>query len=142
MLNEYHVKGKDLGLEFIFKYDLNGFLIEFKKNQPLDEKQRLWLYSPLFPETELMMQLWMKNLKTKFVVTKVPADLSFDNIWMMYNYKVSKSDAIKAFVKLNEADKIKCFIGLKAYEVHLSKTRTAKAHLSRYINGRYFENEY
>lgn len=142
MLNEYHVKGKESGLEFIFKYDLNGFLKEFKKNQPLDEKQRLWLYSDVFPETESLMKLWMQRLKNKFVVTKVPADVSFDNLWLLYNYKVSKADAVKAFNKLNEADKIKCFIGIKAYEDHLAKTKTAKAHLSRYINGKYFENEY
>lgn len=142
MLVVYNVKGKELGLEFIFKYDLNGDLIEFKKNQALTEEQRIWLYSGRFPETETMMKLWITDLKKKFVVTKMPADLSFDNLWNLYNLKVSKADAEKSFKKLNEADVIKCFLGLKPYEEYLLKSKIAKAHLSRYINGRYFENEY
>ena len=142
MLTIYKVKGKDVGLEFLFKYDLNGYLTEFKKNQPLTDEQRLWLYSPRFPETEELMKQWIIYLKKKFEVTKVPADLSFDNLWQLYNYKVSKSDAVKAFNKLKEPEVIQCFIGLKAYEEYLAKTKIAKAHLSRYINGKYFENEY
>jgi len=142
MLVVYNVKGKELGLEFIFKYDLNGDLIEFKKNQALDEAQRLWMYSSRFPETEDLMKLWITDLRKKFIVTKMPADLSFDNLWNLYNLKVSKADAEKSFKKLNEADVIKCFLGLKAYEDYLLKSKIAKAHLSRYINGRYFENEY
>ncbi len=142
MLTIYTVRGKELGLEFVFKYDLNGFLAEFKKNQPLDDAQRLWLYSRLFPETEQMMHEWIKHLKNKFEIKKVPADLTFDNLWRLYNYKVSKADAIKAFNKLKEEDVIKCFVALKPYEDYLARTRIAKAHLSRYINGRYFENEY
>src|SRR5690554_403898 len=142
MLTIYKVKGKDVVLEFLFKYDLNGYLTEFKKNQPLTDEQRLWLYSARFPETEELMKQWIIYLKKKFEVTKVPADLSFDNLWQLYNYKVSKSDAVKAFNKLKEPEVIQCFIGLKAYEEYLAKTKIAKAHLSRYINGRYFENEY
>lgn len=138
----YKVKGKDVGLEFLFKYDLNGFLTEFKKNQPLNEEQRLWLYSARFPETEELMNQWIIHLKKRFEVVKVPADLSFDNLWQLYNYKVAKADAEKAFKKLKEPDVIKCFLGLKPYEEYLARTKIAKAHLSRYINGRYFENEY
>lgn len=143
MLIIYKVKGKEVGLEFIFKYDLSGFLIEFKKNVELSEEQRKWLYSERFPEDESLMQKWIAYLKSKFTVVKVPPDLSFENLWTIYNYKVAKADAIKAFAKLkDEADIIKCFLGVKAYEEHLAKTKTAKAHLSRYINGRYFDNEY
>lgn len=142
MTTTYKVKGRDVGLEFLFKYDLNGFLTEFKKNQPLTEEQRLWLYSARFPETEELMKQWIAQLKKKFEVVKVPADLSFDALWILYNYKVSKADAEKAFKKLKEPDVIKCFLGLKPYEEYLLKSKIAKAHLSRYINGKYFENEY
>lgn len=142
MTTTYKVKGKEVGLEFLFKYDLNGFLTEFKKNQPLTEEQRLWLYSPKFPETEELMNQWIIHLKKRFEVVKVPADLSFDKLWELYGYKVSKADAEKAFKKLKEPDVIKCFLGLKPYEEYLAKNKIAKAHLSRYINGRYFENEY
>lgn len=142
MLTVYKVKGKDVGLEFLFKYDLNGFLTEFKKNQPLTQEQRLWLYSARFPEDEELMKEWIVYLKKKFEVVKVPADLSFETLWQLYNLKVSKADAEKAFKKLKEPEVIKCFLGLKPYEDYLIKSKIAKAHLSRYINGKYFENEY
>lgn len=140
----YKVKGKDVGLEFVFKYDLNGVLMSFEKNTALTDAQRLWLYSERFPETESLMRMWISDraMRKKFEVQKAPADLSFDTLWQQYNYKVSKADAEKAFKKLKEPDVIKCFLGLKPYEDHLVKTKVGKAHLSRYINGRYFENEY
>lgn len=142
MLTTYIVKGKDLGLQFLFKYDLKGVLVEFKKNDLLNDDQRLWLYSKVFPETEDLMKAWVLKLRQKFEVIKVPADLSFDNLWNQYNYKVSKEDAVKAFNKLKEPEIIKTFLSLKDYENHLLKTKVGKAHLSRYLNGKYFNNEY
>lgn len=142
MTTTYKVKGRDVGLEFLFKYDLNGFLTEFKKNQPLTEEQRLWLYSARFPETEELMKQWIAQLKKKFEVVKVPADLSFDTLWELYGHKHSKVDAIKSFKKLKEPDVIKVFQSLKKYDEYLARTRIGKAHLSTYINKRRFEDEY
>ncbi|MHC5309118.1 hypothetical protein ACYSNM_03405 [Myroides sp. LJL116] len=145
MLTIYKVKGLDIGLEFIFKYDLNGVLVAFEKNQLLNEAQITWLYSSRFPETEdSLKKNWVQDLKMrkKFKVEKAPADLSFEALWEMYGYKVSKQDAIKAYNKLSEIDILKCFQGLKPYEEYLASKKIGKAHLSRYINGRYFENEY
>lgn len=144
METTYRVKGKDSGLEFIFKYDLNGVLIMFEKNQSLTEKQRLWLYSGIFPETEKLMEGWIKEpvLRRRFVVEKLPADLSFDNLWNLYGYKVSKEDAIKAFKKLKGVEVLNAFLGIKQYEDHLAHKKVGKAHLSRYLNGKYFNNEY
>ncbi|MGG5507919.1 MULTISPECIES: hypothetical protein [unclassified Myroides] len=145
MLTIYKVKGLEIGLEFVFKYDLKGVLRSFEKNQLLNEAQKQWLYSKRFPETEEILQTsWIQdpNMRKKFKVEKAPADLSFDALWELYGYKVSKQDAEKAFNKLSEIDVLKCFQSLKAYEDHLFAKKIAKAHLSRFINGRYFENEY
>lgn len=145
MLTIYKVKGLEIGLEFIFKYNLNGFLVSFEKNQTLNEDQRSWLYSNRFPETEeILKEKWIidSKMRKKFKIEKAPADLSFESLWNLYGYKVSRQDAEKAFNKLNQLEVIKCFQTLKAYEDYLVKTKIAKAHLSRFINARYFENEY
>lgn len=145
MLTIYKVKGMDIGLEFVFKYDLNGILVAFEKNQLLNEAQVRWLYSDRFPETEdVLKRLWIQDpkMRKKFKVEQAPADLSFDALWELYGYKVAKQDSLKAFEKLSELDILKCFQGLKGYEDHLAVKKVGKAHLSRYINGRYFENEY
>lgn len=138
----YKVKGKDVGLEFLFKYDLNGVLMVFEKNQPLTEEQRLWLYSARFPETEVLMKQWTTQLRKKFEVYKAPADLSFENLWVLYDNKVKKVFAEKAYSKLNEAQKIKCFMHIPRYKERILRTKEAQAHLSTYINQSYYEDEY
>jgi len=147
MLTIYKVKGKKSDAEFLFKYDLNGNLMLFEiVGAPLTDKQILWFFKEnnIPSREQFMVDYWLKlpEFKNNFEITKVPADVSFDALWLLYDYKVSKADAIKSYNKLTEAERIKCFIGIKPYEEHLIKTKTAKAHLSRYINGKYFENEY
>ncbi|MDM1045892.1 hypothetical protein HX004_14125 [Myroides sp. 1354] len=146
MITIYKVKGLSIGLEFVFKYDLNGVLVAFEKNKLLNQAQVEWLYNgKIFPETEEKLhKVWIQDLdmRKKFKIEKAPADLSFESLWNLYGYKVSRQDAEKAFNKLNQIEVLKCFQALKAYEDYLARTKIAKAHLSRYINGRYFENEY
>ena len=148
METTYIIKGKNNDTEYLFKYDLEGNLRAFEVvGAPLTDTQIVWFFKGLnIPSREdYMLKYWLKlpKFKALFDIRKVPADLSFDNLWQQYNYKVAKADAIKAFGKLkNEADVIKCFLGLKPYEEYLARTKVGKAHLSRYINGKYFENEY
>lgn len=140
----YKVKGKNIGLEFIFKYSLNGVLTAFEKNEGLTDKQRLWLYSAIFPETEALMKLWISDpgMRKKFEVFKAPADLSFENLWNLYDNKVKKVFAEKAYSKLNEAQRIKCFIHIPKYKERIVRTREAQAHLGTYLNQKYYEDEY
>lgn len=145
-LTTYRAKGKKMGLSLLFKYDLYGNF----KNLEVDEselspQQWNWLFSARFPAHEsIMINTWLKQVdyKEKFDIVKSPADLSFDAAWSQYNHKISRQDAEKAFKKLTEAEKIDFFVSLPRYEAYLKKTKIAKAHMSRYINGKYWENEY
>jgi hypothetical protein len=143
----YRAEGKEMGLVFLFKYDLNGDLREFKiESGTLNQSQVKWLYNPNnFPATEsLMWSKWIKDPKYKkvFQVEKFKADLSFESIWELWDLKIKMQAAIKSWNKLNEAQKIKCFIKHRYYEAHLSKTGQSKAHLSTWINGLRFDDEY
>jgi hypothetical protein len=144
-LTTYRAKGKEIGLVFLFKYDLNGNLKLFEISEgELNEKQIKWLFSN-FPATESIMKtIWMKDKKyTKvFVVEKSVADLSFDALWKMYDHKIAKFHAEKAFSKLKEEAKIKCFLSIPKYLKYLAHSKVAQAHLATYINGQYYENEY
>ncbi len=147
MLTVYKVKGKKSDSEFLFKYDLNGDLILFEViGQKLSNEQIFYFFKENnFPSREqFMIDYWLKlpKYKSHFEITKVPPDLSFDTLWEMYDYKVSKPDAIKAFKKLTEADIIKVFQSLKKYEDYLIRTKIGKLHLSTYLNKRRFEDEY
>ena len=119
-LTTYRAKGKDIGLEFLFKYDLNGNLREFKIEEgQLNGEQMVWLFSSNFPATEGVIKAnWMKLDKYKkvFEVQVSPADLSFEAFWKLYDYKVDKFQADKYFKKLKEADIIKLFLSIPEYK--------------------------
>lgn len=146
LLTTYRAKGKDIGLIFLFKYDLNGNLKLFEVSEgELNPNQTKWLFSTNFPANESIIKtVWMKEEKyTKvFEVNVSPADLSFNTGWIIYNHKLSKLDAEKAFKKMNEAEKIKFFLSLPGYERYLKKSGIAKANLATYINKKYYDNEY
>ena len=51
MLTTYRVKGKTIGLEFLFKYDLNGNLKAFEIAEgELEENQINWLFKGYLPK--------------------------------------------------------------------------------------------
>ncbi|WP_395075358.1 hypothetical protein [Flavobacterium sp.] len=145
-LTTYRAKGKTIGLVFLFKYDLNGILKLFEIEEgELTDDQMKWLYSPKFPATEsIILNTWMKHEKyiNLFNVEVSPADLSFEALWELYDYKVSKLDGIKAFNKLKQGDVIKCFIEVPYYLKSLIKNPgIGKLHLSTYISKRRFDDE-
>lgn len=141
----YTVKSKEKPLLFLFKYDLNGNLKVFEILEgELTPAQQSWLFAH-FPTNEVLMKtVWQKDkaYTTKFEIIKAAPVLDFENFWNIYNNKVSKADSEKQYNKLKDADKIKCFLSIKGYDKYLAKTGVAKAHLSTFINKRYFEDEW
>lgn len=145
-LTTYRAKGKTIGLEFLFKYDLTGNLKTFDiVDGELNDEQIGWLFSKNFPATEdIIRSKWMiddKYIKV-FEVEVSPADISFEALWQLYDHKVSKLDAQKAFAKLKQTDVIKCFIEIPFYKKYLEKNpNIGKLHLATYINKRRFDDE-
>lgn len=168
-LTAYRIKGKEIGLEFLFKYDLNGNLKLFEvATGQLNESQQNWLFKghlgldliflPFgtvkelnqnlklrFPASEQkMISDWVKNkdINAKFEIHIAPADLSFEAFWKIWDLKVKRENSEKAWNKLNEADKIKCFLNFKNYQRHLNLTGQAKAHLVTWLNQKRYNDEY
>ena len=145
-LTTYRAKGKEIGLIFLFKYDLNGNLKLFEISEgELNNEQMKWLFSPNFPANEnIIKTIWSKDKKyTKvFDIEKSPADLSFDALWNLYGYKESRKDAEKFFSKLKEADVIKCFIQVPKYKKKIALTGIAQALLGTWLNKQRYNDEY
>ncbi|WP_300978907.1 hypothetical protein [Flavobacterium sp.] len=144
-LTTYRAKGKEIGMVFLFKYDLNGNLKGFEIAEgELNPDQIKWLFEN-FPATEILMtDIWMKDKKyTKvFEVEKSPPNLAFESLWNLYDNKVKKFEAEKAFNKLKEPDIIRCFLSVPGYNKYLQRKGIAKAHLSSFINKRYFDDDW
>lgn len=146
-LTIYRAKGRELGLVFLFKYDLKGNLREFKVEEgELNGGQMKWLFAQAnFPANEsIMRSIWMLETKFRavFKVEKFTADISFEAFWKLWDLKVKKELSEKAWNKLTEADKIKCFLNFKNYQAHLNHTRQAKAHLVTWLNQKRYNDEY
>lgn len=143
----YRAKGKEIGLVFLFKYDLKGNLKLFEIAEgELNANQMKWLFANAnFPADEsIMRSIWMKDKKylKVFEIEKSPANLSFEALWNLYDNKVKKFECEKSFKKLKEADVIKCFLSIPGYNKYLQRKGVAKAHLSTFINQRYFEDDW
>ena len=83
-----------------------------------------------------------KALRDKFEVETSPADLSFEALWKLYDHKVARLHAEKAFKKMKEETIIKCFVSIPIYKKYLAFSKVGQAHLATFINGQYYENEY
>jgi hypothetical protein len=152
-LTTYRVQGKEIGLVFLFKYDLNGFIRAWEVSEgELNAKQSLWLFAvpdgqscARFPANEAEFKArWLNNddILEKFDISTRPADISFEALWILYDHKVAKQDAMKSFNKLKEDEKIKCFTEIPYYLDYLKRNPgIGKLHLATYINKRRFEDE-
>ncbi len=141
LIKTYTVKMQS-GSIWQFKYNLNGILIYFNVMEgELSEKQEKFLYlDGKFPWKETHIKEWSKLYKTTTVEVGDP-DLSFEHFWKLYDLKVKRDNSEKAWLKLPDADKIKCFLRLKKYNQNLARTNQAKAHLVTWLNQKRYNDE-
>lgn len=125
-----------------FKYNLSGFLIAFNVLEgSISKAHSDWLFvKGKFPYLEEKIKDWQKNLK-QLTIEVSDFDLSFENIWKHYNLKVKRDNSEKAWNKLSDQDKIKCFLRLKKYNANLATNGQSKAHLVTWINQKRFNDE-
>jgi hypothetical protein len=126
-----------------FKYNLNGILTYFNVMEgDLTDKQEKFLYqNGKFPFKEVHLKDW-EQLYPPTKVEITPPDLSFEAGWNQYSHKLARQDAEKSFKKMTDAERLKFFLSLPAYERYLMATGIAKCHMATYINKKYYENEY
>lgn len=142
LIKTYTVKMEN-GDIWQFKYNLKGVLVFFNVMEgDLSDKQEQFLYvNGKFPWKEDSIKEWTKKYKSIKLEVGEP-DLSFKALWNLYDNKVSKFDAEKAFKKLSDADKIKCFLAIPGYKKYLAKKGTGTAHLATFINRQYYNDEW
>jgi hypothetical protein len=128
---------------WLFKYNLKGVLVFFDVLEgDLTDKQEKFLYlEGKFPWKEAHIETWKKLYKT-IAIEVGELDISFKALWNLYDNKVSKFDAEKAFNKLSDADKIKCFLAIPGYKKYLAKKGTGTAHLATFIHRQYYNDEW
>lgn len=102
------------GGQLFFKYDLNGFLLEFKySGRELTPTAAEYIHKRIpFNETKID---WYTDSK-HFEVVKGKPDLSFENFWKTYDDKAKKQRSIKLWSKLNDDDKFNAIAFIKRFK--------------------------
>lgn len=141
-VNVYTIKSLADGYIWRFKYDLNGNYISFEiLSGTLTDTQKRWL-GLNYPWEIETIKIWQVKLKKNFEITIQNPNLSFETLWNLYDNKVKRVESEKQYNKLKEADLIKLFLSVPRYKDYLQRKRIAQAHLSTYINQRYFEDDW
>lgn len=140
----YNLIGSKTNGVLVFKYNLNGVLIDFQLQDcdKMNEKQINWFFTPdRFPYLEHQI----KNFQAvrEFTVTEGELEITFEMFWNAYKYKVKRMQAEKAWEKLSESDQLKAIAGIRHYDGYLQRKRGIdKAHPGSYLNQKYFNDEW
>lgn len=82
-------------------------------------------------------------LAEKFTIVEIPADLSFDRFWEVYNHKVNRKRCLPLYAKLEDSDKFLAIIKIKDYRAYLSRVQWRSAvDPERWLRDRMFETEW
>lgn len=76
----------------------------------------------------------LKDFTAPIVVTTVKQELTFDDFWEAYNYKVDKEVARRRWNALTTKDRIAAYNFIPAYDDFLKKKSLGKLYPSTYIN--------
>lgn len=99
------------GGQLFFKYDLNGFLIEFKySGRELTKTAADYIHGRI-PLNETLIDWYTKH--KHFEVVKGEPDLSFDNFWITYGDKQKKKRSQDLWKKLSNDDKFNAIAYIK-----------------------------
>ena len=139
----YTVTGNNTAVVWVFKYDLNGLLLEFKLQEgTLDNKQVTWLFhKDRFPYSEKRIKGWssIKNLNVQIG----EPDLSFEAFYNAYGNKVQKIRTEKLWNKLSKKDKMAAIAGIRSYNNWLRRQNgIAKAQPDTYLRNRRWEDDF
>lgn len=101
------------GGQLFFKFDLNGYLIEFKySGRELTEVAADYVHK-MIPKRQEQMAFYEKSKGFEVVIGE--PDLSFDVFWNAYDNKSKKQDCIKLWKSLSEDHKYNAIAFIKRF---------------------------
>ncbi len=138
-MSKYVLRSNKLNGTLLFEYDDQGVIKEFVKDAKMDEHQLAYLMLN-FPVTESLLKKQAKNNNWK--LSLVDQDLSFDNFWQTYAYKVgNKKRAERLWNALSKANKAKALDYLTRYETFLLQNPSiSKLYPETYLNQQRWNN--
>ena len=133
-MQEFIFTSKRFKGSMYFVYN-NGILERFENRAELSTEQ-MHFFEHNFP----FRSEYLVHIKGSGDLTEV-TDLSFENFWCKYDYKVDKTQAKKYWEKMPRHDKIAALGGIYKYKYQCNMKNTAMIYPIRYLKNRRWEDE-
>jgi hypothetical protein len=140
-MKKYIVTSSQFMGELVFGYQHNQLV--FMDLDAISEVPSFlaYVYSKL-PVSSEALQGWLASSKT-MKIREVPADLTFENFWNTYGYKVgNKPKAQKLWNALKDQKKALALMKIKPYQKYVEAAAIAMIYPERYLSQERYENEF
>jgi len=125
----------------IYRFDEEDKLKGFDIEATLTDSAREWIINSAPRTVEKLMSFPMRSKTIK--LQEVPMDLTFDNFWTKYGYKVGdKAKTEKLWKAMNDGEKTEALNKINKYNAYLESTGVGKVYAERYLSKKYYQNDY
>jgi hypothetical protein len=140
-MKKYIVTSTQFMGELVFGYH-NDQLVYMDISQAADNSTLVKYIYDRLPIQINGLHYMVRQSKT-FKVIEVPEDISFDNFWNKYAYKVgNKTKCQKLFNALPDEKKALAISKILAYRKYVENTGIAMVYPERYLSQERYENEF
>ena len=113
------------------EFNKDGFMIRTDTtNAELSEKQQIWFLQKMPRE---FSELHRVIAGTTAKLTALVKEITFEEIWEKYDFKVGKKEALAKWNKMPKAEQIKAFNYVQKYKAKKLDTQ-AQLYLASYLN--------
>lgn len=109
---------------------LKGFDLQV---EDIDEKLRLWFLKNLPTDVADMKRRYNKGQ-----LVQLNTNVTFDEFWEAYDYKVDKAEAIKQWEKLSQQSRDMAYAKIPEYRTSCTRRGIALIYPSRFLKKEYF----
>ncbi len=142
-MTTYLLYSKSKNFECSFSYTDYGLLVGFEvKTQFSDKEKHESFLQYNFSKYETL-KAFSKRFEKEFKLDEIPPDLSFENVWETYGYKVGKKDRAKRLWEaLTDKEKMLCLQAIPRYKAWLAYKNIEMLYLETFLSQKRFLNEF
>lgn len=134
----YIITSQKFSGEIEIRFNTEGVLNGFDVRAILPPSMLTFFVKNL-PYTEDNISIYKSETAT---IKMIPDDLTFENFWKRYNYKVGhKKKAEAIWNKMSDAEKMKSLSWIPAYDQQVAFLRVAKLYPETYLSQKRYLNQ-
>ena len=132
-MKKYLLRLPDFGLEMSFRYDENEYLVSYQLEEGEPEQKVFYYLSRHWPTTYDKLKDLEKSAKNA-KVTAITEEVTFEQFWEKYGYKVDKKVAEKRWNNLPKKDRAQAYDFIDRYKSQVNIQGIAMKHPKTYLS--------